>query len=201
MVRNLSGTTLTGIKIVDDNGTPNDPSDDFVLTVPTNGDNNNGVLDKNETWVFIVAGAHRGRRPLHERRHRPGHDRDGVTYFDDDPGQLLRLGRRPDAPEGHERRRSAQPDGARGRQRGHRARCFPIGTPVVWTYRRHATREHRADRSPSRTTSARREHRRRLHAGVRRAATRTATARSTRTRSWLFTSAGVSATRASRAST
>src|SRR5262249_34399205 len=39
-VTNLTNQDLTGVKVVDDNGTPNNPNDDIVLITPTSGDNN-----------------------------------------------------------------------------------------------------------------------------------------------------------------
>ena len=65
-VTNLTTKGLTGVKVVDDNGTPNDPTDDIVLTTPTSGDgggngNTVGILDKNETWVFTAPARTAGR--------------------------------------------------------------------------------------------------------------------------------------------
>src|SRR5262249_9387015 len=84
-VTNLTNQDLTGVKVVDDNGTPNNPNDDIVLITPTSGDNNhNGALDKNETWVFTtptrtaVAGLFTNVATAHGAN-------GGTTYFDNDP--------------------------------------------------------------------------------------------------------------------
>jgi len=132
VVKNLSGTNLTGIKIVDDNGTPNDPSDDFVLTVPTYGDNNNGVLDKNETWVFIspirtaVAGLYTNIATVQGTT-------GGITYYDNDPAsyfgwtvglQIVKATNASDPLNPTALEDANTPTG----------QVLPIGTPVVWTY-------------------------------------------------------------------
>ena len=75
MVTNLRpARNLTSVKVVDDNGTPGNPADDFVLTDPTSGDTGHERRARQERDVGLHgAGAHGRRRPLHERRHRPGH--------------------------------------------------------------------------------------------------------------------------------
>src|SRR5205085_4623307 len=85
IVTNTTGQNLTGVRLVDDNGTPNDPSDDIVLTVPTSGDvGTKGSLDKNETWIFTspvrtaVAGLYTNIATVQGTA-------GGKMYFDNDP--------------------------------------------------------------------------------------------------------------------
>ena len=49
---------LTLTRIVDDNGTPSDATDDFApVPALVSGDTNgNGMLDVGETWVFTSVG-------------------------------------------------------------------------------------------------------------------------------------------------
>lgn len=57
-ITNLGNASLTNILLVDDNGTPNDPADDFDV-IPGSiitGDNGDGVLDTDEQWVVSVVG-------------------------------------------------------------------------------------------------------------------------------------------------
>ena len=57
VVTNPGNVPLRPVSIVDDNGTPTNPSDDFTLTTPISGDtNNNGALDVGETWTFRATG-------------------------------------------------------------------------------------------------------------------------------------------------
>ncbi|MDJ0843839.1 MAG: SdrD B-like domain-containing protein [Crocosphaera sp.] len=54
-VLNTGETPLVDVVVTDDNGTPNDPSDDFN-PIFVNGDNNgNGIFDPGEQWVWTAS--------------------------------------------------------------------------------------------------------------------------------------------------
>ncbi len=89
VVTNATGSSLTGVKLVDDNGTPNDPSDDIVLTVPTSGDvGQKGSLDKNETWIF-TAPARTAVAGLYTNIATVQGTAGGTTYYDNDPASYF----------------------------------------------------------------------------------------------------------------
>jgi hypothetical protein len=48
---------LTNVLVLDDFGTPNDPNDDFMPVYVSGDRNNNGRLDRSETWLYTSAGA------------------------------------------------------------------------------------------------------------------------------------------------
>ena len=133
VVTNTSGVTLSGVKVVDDNGTPNDPTDDIVLTVPTSGDNNNGLLDKNETWIF-TAPARTAVAGLYTNVATAQGTSKGTTYFDNDPatyfGWFVRL-------EIQKATNALNPNNPTPLEDGNTApgQILPIGTAIVWTYR------------------------------------------------------------------
>lgn len=54
-VNNTGNVGLSNVTVKDDNGTPNNTSDDFTATYAS-GDNGNGVLDVGESWVFKATG-------------------------------------------------------------------------------------------------------------------------------------------------
>ncbi|MGB5771795.1 MAG: SdrD B-like domain-containing protein, partial [Crocosphaera sp.] len=54
-VLNTGETPLVDVVVIDDNGTPDDPSDDFE-PIFVNGDNNgNGIFDPGEQWVWTAS--------------------------------------------------------------------------------------------------------------------------------------------------
>ncbi len=54
-VTNTGNVPLSDVKVVDDNGTPGDPSDDKTLTLESGDTNGDGKLDVNETWIYKLA--------------------------------------------------------------------------------------------------------------------------------------------------
>ena len=56
-IANLTATPLTDVTLVDDNGTPGDPGDDFQPTFTGGDANGNGVLDPGEVWTYTVVGS------------------------------------------------------------------------------------------------------------------------------------------------
>ena len=48
---------LRDVLVVDDNGTPADPADDFVPVFSGGDANGNGLLDPGETWIYVAHGA------------------------------------------------------------------------------------------------------------------------------------------------
>ncbi len=59
-VENLGNVPLADVELIDDNGTPNDTSDDFEPTFASGDTNGDGLLDTNETWRYThqrIAGA------------------------------------------------------------------------------------------------------------------------------------------------
>jgi hypothetical protein len=55
LVTNPGNAPLVNVAVLDDNGTPANPADDFTPTF-TGGDNNaNGTLDPSETWTYTAA--------------------------------------------------------------------------------------------------------------------------------------------------
>ena len=122
-VKNLSGTSISNVKVIDDNGTPNDPTDDFVLTVPTSGDNGNGVLDKNETWVF-TAPARTAVAGLYTNVATVQGTVGKTTYYDNDPASYFGwvAGLQID-----KATNGVDADSAPGL-------ILAVGSPVIWTY-------------------------------------------------------------------
>ena len=55
-VSNTGQSPATGVGLVDDNGTPNNPADDFVPTYLSGDLNGNGLLDVGETWLYTASG-------------------------------------------------------------------------------------------------------------------------------------------------
>lgn len=51
-VKNTGAQALGNVLLKDDNGTPDDPLDDFVLASPTGDSVNPGLLDAGETWTY-----------------------------------------------------------------------------------------------------------------------------------------------------
>ena len=132
-VTNLSGTALSGIKVTDDNGTPTNTADDFVLTTPTSGDSNkNGLLDTGETWVFTaptrpaVAGLYTNVATVQGTAGK-------TTYVDNDPASYfgwvagLHIVKATNASDPSNPTALEQANAAPGQ-------VLAIGTPVVWTY-------------------------------------------------------------------
>ena len=58
LVTQTTRTTFVGssLVIVDDNGTPTDPTDDFSPTYVSGDANGNGLLDRNEVWLYTSSG-------------------------------------------------------------------------------------------------------------------------------------------------
>ncbi len=60
-VTNTGDFALADVVVNDDNGTPADPSDDFVATYVSGDTDTDDLLDVDETWVFTASGiANRG---------------------------------------------------------------------------------------------------------------------------------------------
>ncbi len=60
-VRNTGNISLASVSVLDDNGTPGNPADDFSPTFTGGDTNNNNLLDLNEVWTYsatrtVVAG-------------------------------------------------------------------------------------------------------------------------------------------------
>ena len=51
-VRNTGTVPLGNVVLIDDNGTPGIPGDDFMPTFTGGDTNGNGLLDVNETWTY-----------------------------------------------------------------------------------------------------------------------------------------------------
>ncbi|HTH07847.1 MAG TPA: hypothetical protein VL916_18340, partial [Ilumatobacteraceae bacterium] len=56
LVRSLTTSSLHGVTVVDDNGTPDDASDDFTAVYVSGDANGNGLLDPGEVWLFTSLG-------------------------------------------------------------------------------------------------------------------------------------------------
>ena len=54
-VTNTGDFALDGVVVNDDNGTPVDPSDDFVATFVSGDTDTDGLLDVDETWLFTAS--------------------------------------------------------------------------------------------------------------------------------------------------
>ena len=90
IVTNTGNVPLASVMVVDDNGTPGDPADDFNPIFVGGDTNSNGLLDLGRDLDLHRPG-HRRRRPVHQHRHgRRRHRPPGRRHR---PGQLLR--RRP----------------------------------------------------------------------------------------------------------
>jgi hypothetical protein len=55
-VTNPGDLPLSNVTLVDDNGTPGDPSDDFQPTYVSGDLNNNTLLDVGEIWMYTASG-------------------------------------------------------------------------------------------------------------------------------------------------
>jgi hypothetical protein len=134
VVTNQTNGNLTNVKVIDDNGTPGNTADDITLTVPTSGDSNHdGVLAKNETWVFTaparsaVAGLYTNVANVSAKVSASSSvfDNDPASYF----GWIVQL---------HvvKATNAQDPDNPTSLEDGNTApgQIFPIGTPVIWTY-------------------------------------------------------------------
>ncbi|MEM7769550.1 MAG: hypothetical protein AAF327_03445 [Cyanobacteria bacterium P01_A01_bin.37] len=55
-VSNLGNVSLENVVVVDDNGTPDDISDDFTPTFVEGDANQNSLLDPDEMWIFTATG-------------------------------------------------------------------------------------------------------------------------------------------------
>ncbi len=53
-VTNPGNVPLSNVSVVDDNGTPLDPADDFTASYMNGDANGDNILDLNETWVFAA---------------------------------------------------------------------------------------------------------------------------------------------------
>jgi len=54
LVTNTGSLPVTGVTVLDDNGTPGDTADDFNATFVGGDTNGNGALDGTETWTFTA---------------------------------------------------------------------------------------------------------------------------------------------------
>ena len=138
MVTNLGDTGLTNVKVVDDNGTPNDPSDDIVLTVPTSGDRATATAPACSTRTRRGSSPRRLARAVagavHQRRHRHGHV--GRRHLPRQrPGDATSAGSRRSPSQ--KATNAVDPRNPTALEDGNTApgQILPIGTPVVWTYR------------------------------------------------------------------
>lgn len=55
-VNNPGNVPLANVTVVDDNGTPGNPLDDFFPTFLGGDTNNDGLLDPGETWIYLASG-------------------------------------------------------------------------------------------------------------------------------------------------
>jgi len=55
VVTNAGNVALGGVTVVDDNGTPGVPADDFTATFVGGNQNENSLLDLTETWTFTAS--------------------------------------------------------------------------------------------------------------------------------------------------
>ncbi len=55
-VTNPGDVALDDVQVTDDNGTPGDTSDDFILTLAGGDTNGDGLLDPDETWIYEATG-------------------------------------------------------------------------------------------------------------------------------------------------
>ena len=55
-VTTSSPTPLSGVTVVDDNGTPGNPADDLQPTYQSGDANADGLLEQAETWIFTLTG-------------------------------------------------------------------------------------------------------------------------------------------------
>ena len=51
-----SNVSLANVVVTDDNGTPGNTADDFILTLDSGDTNGNGFLDAGETWHYVANG-------------------------------------------------------------------------------------------------------------------------------------------------
>ncbi|MCL4206074.1 MAG: hypothetical protein KJ000_26625, partial [Pirellulaceae bacterium] len=56
LVTNPGNVPLSNVTVIDDNGTPADPLDDFSPTFVNGDTNNDGLLDPGETWLYEATG-------------------------------------------------------------------------------------------------------------------------------------------------
>ena len=122
---------VTGVIVRDDNGTPNDPSDDFLPTYISGDNNNNGVLDRNETWLYRATRA--AVTGLFTNVARASVVRGGQTYHDDNPASTfgwvvdVDVQKATNAADPRDPSPVEDADAAPGM-------IVAVGAPVVWTY-------------------------------------------------------------------
>jgi Ca2+-binding RTX toxin-like protein len=122
---------LTTVVVTDDNGTPENPADDFRPTLVDGDNNRNGVLDRNETWVYRATVT--VREGLVTNVARVIGVNQGITYSDDDPASVfgwvvaVDVQKATNAADRRDPTAAEDADAAPGV-------IVAVGRPVVWTY-------------------------------------------------------------------
>ena len=117
--------------MVDDNATPDNPSDDFAPTFVSGDNNSNGVLDRNETWLYRATST--AAPGLRTNVARVTGTAGGRTHTDDDPASVygwfveVDLQKATNAVDRRHPTVEEDADAAPGL-------IVIAGTPVVWTY-------------------------------------------------------------------
>ena len=126
-----STVALGNVVVVDDNGTPDNPADDFAPTFVSGDNNGNGVLNQNETWLYRVTRT--AALGLHTNVARVSGTAGGTTHRDDDPASVfgwfveVEVRKATNAADPWNPTAEEDADAAPGQ-------ILLVGTPVVWTY-------------------------------------------------------------------
>lgn len=88
LVRNAGDAPLGDVAVVDDNGTPEDTSDDFRPDLVGGDENGNNLLDLDETWLYQATGEI-GAGQYANLGSVSGVDPDGAAVKDQDPGHYF----------------------------------------------------------------------------------------------------------------
>jgi hypothetical protein len=126
-----STVDLATVVVTDDNGTPDNPTDDFAPVFVSGDNNKNGILDKNETWIYQAART--APTGLYRNVARVTGVANGTTFADDDPatvfGWVVNVDVQKATNAVDPRNPSATEDGDTAP-----GLLVPVGTPIVWTY-------------------------------------------------------------------
>ena len=122
---------VTGVIVTDDNGTPGNAADDFQPAFVSGDNNRNGVLDRNETWVYRATRT--AAEGLFTNVARASGVSQGVTYADDDPANVFGWVVGVDVQKATNAADPRNPTAAEDADAAPGVLVL-VGTAVVWTY-------------------------------------------------------------------